>query len=64
MLYVQDLYMDVEKIFFFDYFREAWLKNIEYMPIIGDGLNHIPTIQLEINYELRNPMDEDKITAR
>ena len=24
--------------------------------------NHIPTIQLEINYELRNPMDEDKIT--
>jgi len=31
---------------FFDYFREAWLKNIEYMPIIGDGLNHIPTIHV------------------
>ena len=31
---------------FFDYFRECWLKNIEYMPIIGDGENHIPTIHI------------------
>ena len=31
---------------FFDYFRECWLKNIEYMPIIGDGRNHIPTIHV------------------
>ena len=32
--------------FFFDYFRACWLKNIEYMPIIGDGKNHIPTIHV------------------
>ena len=31
---------------FFDYFRACWLKNIEYMPIIGDGKNHIPTIHV------------------
>ena len=31
---------------FFDYFRECWLKKIEYMPIIGDGENHIPTIHV------------------
>ena len=31
---------------FFDYFRASWLSNIEYIPIIGDGLNHIPTIHV------------------
>ena len=31
---------------FFEYFRASWLKNIEYMPIIGDGKNHIPTIHI------------------
>ena len=31
---------------FFDYFRACWLKNIEYIPIIGDGNNHIPTIHV------------------
>ena len=31
---------------FFDYFRAAWLNNIDYLPIIGDGLNHIPTIHV------------------
>ena len=31
---------------FYDYFKECWLKKIEYMPIIGDGENHIPTIHI------------------
>ena len=31
---------------FFDYFRACYLKNIEYIPIIGDGENHIPTIHV------------------
>ena len=31
---------------FFDYFKESWKGNIEYMPIIGEGDNHIPTIHI------------------
>ena len=31
---------------FFDYFREAWKGSLEYMPILGDGDNHIPTIHI------------------
>ena len=31
---------------FYDYFKECWLKKIEYMPLIGDGENHIPTIHI------------------
>ena len=31
---------------FFDYFRESWKSNLEYMPIIGEGDNHIPTIHI------------------
>ena len=32
--------------FFFDYFRKAWIGGINYMPIIGDGMNFIPTIHI------------------
>ena len=31
---------------FFDYFRECFLGKIDYLPIIGDGENHIPTIHV------------------
>ena len=31
---------------FFDYFRESWRGNLEYIPIIGEGDNHIPTIHI------------------
>ena len=31
---------------FFDYFRESWKGKLEYMPIIGEGDNHIPTIHI------------------
>ena len=31
---------------FFDYFRECFLGKIDYIPIIGDGENHIPTIHV------------------
>ena len=32
--------------FFFDYFRKAWIGGIEYMPIIGEGMNFLPTIHI------------------
>ena len=32
--------------FFFDYFRKAWIGGIDYIPIIGDGMNFIPTIHI------------------
>ena len=32
--------------FFFDYFRKAWIGGIEYIPIIGDGMNFLPTIHI------------------
>ena len=31
---------------FFDYFRESWRGTLEYMPILGEGENHIPTIHI------------------
>ena len=31
---------------FFDYFRASWKGNLEYMPILGEGDNHIPTIHI------------------
>ena len=31
---------------FFDYFRECFLGKVDYIPIIGDGENHIPTIHV------------------
>ena len=31
---------------FFDYFKESWKGNLEYIPIIGEGDNHIPTIHI------------------
>ena len=31
---------------FFDYFKESWKGTLEYMPIIGEGDNHIPTIHI------------------
>ena len=31
---------------FFDYFRESWKGKLEYMLIIGEGDNHIPTIHI------------------
>ena len=32
--------------FFFDYFRKAWIGGIEYIPIIGEGMNFLPTIHI------------------
>ncbi len=32
--------------FFFDYFRMSWIGGVENIPIIGDGMNHIPTIHI------------------
>ena len=32
--------------FFFDYFRKAWIGGIDYMPIIGEGMNFLPTIHI------------------
>ena len=32
--------------FFFDYFRKSWIGGIDYIPIIGDGMNFIPTIHI------------------
>ena len=32
--------------FFFDYFRKAWIGGINYIPIIGEGMNFIPTIHI------------------
>ena len=32
--------------FFFDYFRKAWIGGINYMPIIGEGMNFLPTIHI------------------
>ena len=32
--------------FFFDYFRKAWIGGIDYIPIIGDGMNFLPTIHI------------------
>ena len=32
--------------FFFDYFRKAWIGGIDYIPIIGEGMNFIPTIHI------------------
>ena len=31
---------------FFDYFRASWKGDLEYMPILGEGDNHIPTIHI------------------
>ena len=31
---------------FFDYFRESWKGSLKYMPILGEGDNHIPTIHI------------------
>ena len=31
---------------FFDYFRAAWKGELEYMPLIGECENHIPTIHV------------------
>ena len=31
---------------FFDYFRESWRGVLEFMPILGEGENHIPTIHI------------------
>ena len=31
---------------FFDYFRASWKGSLEYMPILGEGENHIPTIHI------------------
>ena len=32
--------------FFFDYFRKAWIGGIPHMPIIGEGMNFLPTIHI------------------
>jgi len=32
--------------FFFDYFRKAWIGGIDFMPIIGEGGNFLPTIHI------------------
>ena len=32
--------------FFFDYFRMSWIENLQYVPIIGNGLNFLPTIHI------------------
>ena len=32
--------------FFFDYFRLAWMQQMSYMPIVGEGKNFIPTIHI------------------
>ena len=32
--------------FFFDYFRKAWIGGINYIPIIGEGMNFIQTIHI------------------
>jgi len=32
--------------FFFDYFRLAWMGHLSYIPILGNGDNHIPTIHI------------------
>ncbi len=32
--------------FFFDYFRKSWIGGIEYIPIIGEGMNFLPTIHI------------------
>ena len=32
--------------FFFDYFRKSWIGGINYIPIIGDGMNFVPTIHI------------------
>ena len=32
--------------FFFDYFRKAWIGGIDYIPIIGQGMNFLPTIHI------------------
>ena len=38
--------MDVEKNFFFDYFKKSYLGGVEYFPIRGKGYNYIPTIHI------------------
>lgn len=49
--------------FFFDYFRLAWLKPCTPMPIIGDGLNSIPTIHvLDLVQVIRKILDFKPIT--
>ena len=32
--------------FFYDYFAKCWEGTLEYMPVIGDADNHIPTIHV------------------
>ena len=32
--------------FFFDYFRKAWIGGIPHIPIIGEGMNFLPTIHI------------------
>ena len=32
--------------FFFDYFRKAWIGGIDFIPIIGEGGNFLPTIHI------------------
>ena len=49
--------------FFFDYFRMAWLKSSTPIPIIGDGLNSIPTIHiLDLVQVIRKILDFKPIT--
>ena len=38
--------MAAVKIFFFDYFKLAWLQQLPYAPILGEGKNYIPTIHI------------------
>ena len=33
--------------FFFDYFRKSWIGGIKYIPIVGEGMNFIPTIHIK-----------------
>ena len=32
--------------FFFNYFKMAWMQQLPYIPLVGDGKNYIPTIHI------------------
>lgn len=50
--------------FFFDYFRMAWIGEPDPIPIIGDGLNCVPTIHILDLVQVIKKLIEDKPITR